>query len=74
MSFSFGDLERIIGGPLLPHARKYTTFWTNSHLSGYSHVWLDAGYRVSLRGAAADHVGFRRAIGRRREEPHAWSA
>jgi hypothetical protein len=58
---SFGEIERIIGGPLPPSARRHRPWWANERSGSHVHArsWIDAGRRtanVDMNSATADFV------------------
>ena len=58
---SFGEIERIIGGPLPASARRYRPWWANERSGSHVHAsaWMAAGRRttnVDLNAAAVDFV------------------
>lgn len=59
LTLAFDDIEQIIGRPLPETARKHAAFWSNS--SSYGRAWKSAGFTLSRRGMAAEHVRFVRA-------------
>ena len=59
IELTYGEIEAILGGPLPASATEHrSVFWTNSRAGGYGHHWMDAGYRVVLRGMPHDAVAF----------------
>jgi hypothetical protein len=58
---SFGEIERIIGGPLPASARRHRPWWANERSGSHVHAsaWMGAGRRttnVDLTTAAVDFV------------------
>jgi len=58
---SFGDVERIIGGPLPASARRHRPWWANERSGSHVHAsaWMGAGRRttnVDLNAATVDFV------------------
>ncbi|MEM3463596.1 MAG: hypothetical protein QXL91_01910, partial [Candidatus Bathyarchaeia archaeon] len=47
LALSFGEIERLLGSPLPPSARKLRVWWSNdaTHAQAW-HGWLQAGWRV----------------------------
>lgn len=61
---SFAEIERIIGAPLPPSARKHRPWWSNNpRNSVITHAWLDAGYRTESVDMAGEKLVFRRRSG-----------
>ena len=59
VELTYAQVEEILGGPLPASATKHRPyFWTNTYAGGYGRHWMDAGYRVSLRGMPSDAVAF----------------
>lgn len=60
-TFSFEEIEGIIGQSLPDSARRHRSWWANG---GHAHAraWLAAGFRARLPGIWPDGVGFVRAI------------
>jgi hypothetical protein len=58
---TFGDIERIIGGPLPASARRHRPWWANERSGSHVHAmaWMGAGRRtanVDLNATAVDFV------------------
>lgn len=58
---SFGEIERIIGGPLPASARRHRPWWANERSGSHVHAsaWMEAGRRttnVDFNAAAVDFV------------------
>jgi len=61
---SFAEIERIIGAPLPPSARKHRPWWSNNpRNSVITHAWLDAGYRTESVDMGGEKLVFRREGG-----------
>jgi hypothetical protein len=57
----FAEIERIIGAPLPPSARKHPAWWSN-HARGHvnAHAWLDAGFQTKDVDLSSGRVTFAR--------------
>jgi hypothetical protein len=58
---SFGEIERIIGGPLPASARRHRPWWANERSGSHVHAsaWMAAGRRttnVDLNAAVVDFI------------------
>lgn len=61
LSFSFEQIEQIMGAPLPPSAREHRNWWANDSVSHVqSQQWLDAGWRVAQINMAEGVVTFAR--------------
>lgn len=66
---SFADVERLIGAPLPPSARRHRAWWSNNPSNSViTYAWLAAGFRTSSVDLANETLVFRRASG---APPHA---
>ncbi len=63
-SMSFTQVERILGFPLPPSARRHRPWWANT---GGTHVhaaaWLEAGWQTTRVDVAGERVVFVKAVG-----------
>lgn len=61
LALSFSEIERLLGSPLPPSARKLRVWWSNdaTHAQAW-HGWLQAGWRVEAVDLEAGVVTFRR--------------
>lgn len=61
----FTELERLLGFPLPPSARRYRPWWGNQKGAGHSQArgWQDAGWQVWKVDLDAEQVTFRRERG-----------
>ena len=59
----FDEIERIIGAPLPPSARKHPAWWSN-HARGHvnAQAWLDAGFHTKKIDLARGRVAFERSL------------
>jgi len=59
---SFAEIERIIGGPLPPSARRHRPWWANERSGSHVHAsaWMGAGRRTANVDLNADTVDFAR--------------
>lgn len=58
---SFDEIERILGAPLPPSARKHEAWWSNNptgHVN--AQAWLGAGYRTESIDITGEAVVFRK--------------
>lgn len=68
LALSFEEIERIIGGPLPPGARRHRAWWANDSVShAQSRLWLEAGWRVASVNMTAQRAVFSR-IDERQED------
>jgi hypothetical protein len=61
VSLSFVDIERIMGGPLPPSARRHRPWWANERAGSHLHAsaWMSIGRRtanVDLNAGTVDFV------------------
>lgn len=61
LSFSFSELESILGFDLPPSARKYVQWWANDATHSQAHAWLEAGWQVDQVNLTSERVSFRRS-------------
>jgi hypothetical protein len=58
---TFVDIERVIGAPLPPVARKHRAWWSNNPSNSViTRAWLDAGYRTAQVDMDLGKLVFRR--------------
>lgn len=58
----FADIERLVGGPLPPSARKHRPWWSNNPAnSPMTRAWLEAGYKTESVDMGGEKLVFRRA-------------
>ncbi len=58
---TFSEIERLIGGPLPPSARKHRPWWSNnSSNSVVTRAWLDAGYQTQRVDMGGEKLVFRK--------------
>jgi hypothetical protein len=58
---SFSEVERVIGKPLPPVARKHRAWWSNNPSNSViTHAWLDAGFKTERVDMASERLVFRR--------------
>lgn len=79
LSLTFADIERLIGCPLPPGARRGRAFWSNRRRGGLqAEAWMAAGYLVRRVDLEAGRVTFARArlayTIRRRQGDVTWDA
>ncbi len=79
LSLTFADIERLIGCPLPPGARRGRAFWNNRRRGGLqAKAWMAAGYLVRRVDLEAGRVTFARArlayTVRRRQGDVVWDA
>jgi uncharacterized HhH-GPD family protein len=60
VTFSFAEVEDILGRPLPASARKYAPWWGNTDLSPQGRGWLDYGWRVGRIRMGDEEVRFER--------------
>ncbi len=61
LKLSFSQIERLLGAPLPPSARRHQAWWANERVTTHQHAraWLDAGYqtrRLDLNAATVEFV------------------
>jgi len=67
----FVEIERILGAPLPPSARKHAAWWSNSaegHVN--AQAWLAAGFKTEGVDLAAGRIAFRREASPLEEPEH----
>lgn len=59
---TFAEIERIIGVPLPPSARRHRAWWSNNGRNNVmTRFWLEAGYRTTQVDVAGERLVFERA-------------
>ena len=59
---TFGEIERLIGGPLPPVARRHRAWWSNNaDNSAMTRAWLGAGFRTERVSMEEETLVFRKA-------------
>jgi hypothetical protein len=63
VTFSFAEIEKIIGEPLPNSARRYRAWWANESQTGHVQAlgWMTIGWRVAEVDFGNECVVFRRA-------------
>jgi DNA-binding XRE family transcriptional regulator len=62
VSFTFGDLEALLGQDLPPSAHANRSWWSNRRGSTQASAWMKAGYHVSALDLESKRVTFGRPI------------
>ena len=58
---TFAEIERIIGAPLPPSARRHRAWWSNNGRNNVmTRFWLEAGYRAAQVDIAGERLVFER--------------
>ena len=60
---TFTEIERILGLPLPPSARRWTAWWENGRSHTQARAWLEAGWEVHSLDIVEESVAFARAQG-----------
>ena len=60
VTLSFADVERILGRPLPPSARKHRAWWANSPSQTLARQWLAAGWKAEMVDLFAEQVRLNR--------------
>ena len=56
---TFAEIERIIGAPLPPSARRHRAWWSNNGRNNVmTRFWLEAGYRTAQVDVAGERLVF----------------
>jgi hypothetical protein len=55
---SFADIERLIGRPLPPSARRHQAWWANTDTHSHASAWLAVGWRTHDLDLAGEAVAF----------------
>lgn len=59
---TFSDIEKLIGAPLPPSARKHRPWWSNNPKNSViTNAWLKAGFRTEQVNIHEEKLTFRRA-------------
>jgi len=59
-TLSFAEVERILGSPLPPSARKHRAWWSNNPTGRMNaQAWISAGYRTEKVDLSGETVTFR---------------
>lgn len=65
---TFGDIERILGGPLPPAASEHRSWWANDSVSHpQSRLWLEVGWRIYSVNLSKRSVVFARIVEREKD-------
>ena len=57
-TWTFAEIERIVGRPLPMSARKHRAWWANTDTHSQARTWLAAGWRVDAADLEAGTVTF----------------
>jgi DNA-binding transcriptional regulator YiaG len=62
VSFTFGEIEALLGRPLPPSARSRRDWWGNRKKATQAAAWMEAGYHVLELDLPGEQVAFQKPV------------